>query len=42
MYAVNQPEVMIGNSAQRFDESGNLTDDKSREFLFGKTQYERH
>lgn len=33
MYAVNQPEVMIGNSAQRFDESGNLTDEKSRELI---------
>ena len=33
MYPVNQPEVMIGNSAQRFDESGNLTDEKTRELI---------
>ncbi len=30
MYPVNQPEVMIGNAAQRFDASGNLTDDTTR------------
>jgi chromate reductase len=29
MHAVNQPEVMIGNAAQRFDEQGNLTDPTS-------------
>jgi chromate reductase len=27
MYAVNQPEVMIGNASQRFDQQGNLIDD---------------
>jgi chromate reductase len=27
MYPVNQPEVMIGNAAQRFDQEGNLTDE---------------
>jgi len=27
MYAVNQPEVMIANAAQKFDNEGNLTDD---------------
>lgn len=31
MHAVNQPEVMIGQAAQRFDEQGRLTDDKTRE-----------
>jgi chromate reductase len=35
MFPINQPEVMIGNCAQRFDESGRLTDEKSRE-LIGK------
>src|SRR4051795_4389009 len=27
MFAVNQPEVMIGNASQRFDQQGNLIDD---------------
>ncbi len=27
MYAVNQPEVMIANASQKFDNEGNLTDD---------------
>jgi chromate reductase len=35
MYPLNQPEVMIANAAQRFDEQGNLTDEKARE-LIGK------
>jgi chromate reductase len=30
MHPVNQPEVMIGNAAQRFDEKGNLTDETSK------------
>lgn len=30
MLAVNRPEVMIGNAAQRFDEQGNLTDETTR------------
>lgn len=33
MQAVNQPEVMIGNAAQRFDEHGDLTDEKSKELI---------
>src|SRR5437899_11185248 len=33
MYAVNQPEVMIGNAAQRFDEQGNLKDDTSKQLI---------
>jgi chromate reductase len=31
MHAVNKPEVMIGMSGQRFDEHGNLTDERSRQ-----------
>ena len=33
MFAVNQPEVMIGNAADRFDESGNLTDEATEEYI---------
>lgn len=33
MYAVNQPEVMISNAQKRFDQDGNLTDEKSRELI---------
>jgi chromate reductase, NAD(P)H dehydrogenase (quinone) len=33
MFPVNQPEVMIGNASQRFDADGNLTDEKTREFI---------
>lgn len=33
LHVLNQPEVMIGNAAQRFDAEGNLTDEKSREFI---------
>jgi chromate reductase len=33
MFAVNQPEVMIGNAAKRFDAAGNLTDDTTKEFI---------
>jgi chromate reductase len=35
MHALNQPEVMIANAAQRFDDRGRLTDEKTRE-LIGK------
>ena len=31
IHALNQPEVMIANAATRFDASGNLTDDGTRE-----------
>ena len=31
IHALNQPEVMIANAASRFDASGNLTDDGTRE-----------
>src|SRR6476660_4613263 len=33
MYAVNQPEVMIANAAERFDADGNLTDENSRKLI---------
>ena len=33
MFAINQPEVMIGNAAERFDENGNLTDDATKEYI---------
>lgn len=33
MYPVNQPEVMIGNASERFDERGNLTDEKTRALI---------
>lgn len=33
MPVVNQPEVMIGNAAQAFNQDGKLTDDKTRKFI---------
>lgn len=33
MYTLNQPEVMIPFAAQKFDEDGNLIDDKARELI---------
>ena len=30
MYALNQPEVLINNSAEKFDAQGKLTDEKTR------------
>ncbi len=33
MFPINQPEVMIGNCADKFDEQGNLTDEKTKEFI---------
>jgi len=33
MPTVNQPEVMIGNAAQRFDQEGRLTDEPTREII---------
>jgi chromate reductase len=33
MYPVQQPEVMIGNAPQRFDDTGNLTDESTREHI---------
>jgi len=31
--ALNQPEVMIGNAAERFDANGNLTDEKTKALI---------
>ncbi|MCC6711821.1 MAG: NAD(P)H-dependent oxidoreductase [Candidatus Dadabacteria bacterium] len=33
MHPLNQPEVMIGNAAERFDSDGNLTDENSKELI---------
>ena len=33
MYPVNQPEVMISKAATRFDEKGNLTDERTRKLI---------
>lgn len=33
MFPINQPEVMIGNAAKRFDQEGNLTDEATQEFI---------
>ena len=33
MFPVNQPEVMIGNASERFDASGNLTDNATKDFI---------
>ena len=33
MFPINQPEVMIGNASERFDDEGNLTDDATKEFI---------
>ncbi|HEX6127314.1 MAG TPA: NAD(P)H-dependent oxidoreductase [Pyrinomonadaceae bacterium] len=33
MYPVNQPEVMIGNCSDKFDEQGNLTDEATKDFI---------
>lgn len=33
MPVVNQPEVMIGNAAKRFDNNGTLTDEPTRQFI---------
>ncbi len=33
MFPVNQPEVMIGKAATRFDAEGNLTDEATKDFI---------
>lgn len=33
MFAVNQPEVMIGNAADKFDDKGNLTDEETKKYI---------
>jgi chromate reductase len=33
MFPVNQPEVMIGNASEKFDEHSNLTDETTKQFI---------
>ncbi|MBA3322488.1 MAG: NAD(P)H-dependent oxidoreductase [Pyrinomonadaceae bacterium] len=33
MHALNRPEIMIGNAAERFNEQGELTDEKTKELI---------
>jgi chromate reductase, NAD(P)H dehydrogenase (quinone) len=33
MFPINQPEVMIAQAAERFDQAGNLTDEKTKELI---------
>ena len=33
MFPINQPEVMIGNTAERFDPQGNLTDEATKDHI---------
>ncbi len=33
VHALNQPEVLIANAAQKFDGEGNLTDEKTKEMI---------
>jgi chromate reductase len=33
MFPINQPEVMIGNASEKFDDQGNLTDEATRDFI---------
>lgn len=33
MYAVNQPEVMLGNAHQHFDQDGKLTDETAKKLI---------
>lgn len=33
MFPINQPEVMIGKAGEKFDAEGNLTDEKTKEFI---------
>lgn len=33
VFPINQPEVMIGNAAERFDAQGNLTDEETRGYI---------
>ncbi len=38
MHVLNRPEVMIAGAAQKFDTSGKLTDEKTREFVAAQIQ----
>jgi chromate reductase len=46
MHALNKPEVMIGSASERFDEKGNLVDEKAkhqiRELLESLAKWARH
>ena len=33
IHAVNRPEVMVGNVASKIDDQGNLTDEKTKDFI---------
>jgi len=33
VFPVNQPEVMIGNATEKFDNEGNLKDEQTKEFI---------
>ena len=33
MFPINQPEVMIANAGEKFDEQGNLTDETTKDFI---------
>ena len=33
MFPLNQPEVMIGNAAERFDAQGNLADETTKDYI---------
>jgi chromate reductase len=33
VFPINQPEVMIGNAAERFDAQGNLTDESTKKYI---------
>ena len=33
MFPLNQPEVMVGNCSDKFDEQGNLTDESTKEHI---------
>jgi len=33
IFSINQPEVLIGNAHEKFDQNGNLTDETTRKFI---------
>ena len=38
MFPVNQPEVMIGNAVEKFDDQGNLIDETTKDFIIQLVQ----
>ena len=38
MFPLNQPEVMVGNCADKFDENGNLTDESTKGYIRAQLQ----